>query len=58
MDYYTPKWEKFSTLGEIGEKSPFGKKLQASGLSTRPTFQAKSSAERLEKKKSRLMLHN
>ena len=58
MDYYALKWEKRSTFGEIVGKSLFGNELQAPRLSSLPTFQAKSGAGRLEKKKSGLMRPN
>ena len=29
MDYYALKWEKRSIFGEINDKFPFGKELQA-----------------------------
>jgi len=58
MDYYALKWEKRSIFGEIDDKSPFGNELQASRLRAMPTFQVKSGAGRLEKRKSRQLPHN
>jgi hypothetical protein len=50
MDYYALKREKRSTFGEISEKSPFGKELRTSRLSSMSIFQAKKGAGKQKKK--------
>jgi len=57
-DYFALEWENLWFFDVIGEKSPFGKEQQAFRTPSLPYFQAKSGAGRLEKRKSRLMLHN
>ena len=58
MNYYARKWEKPSAFGEIDEKSPSGKELQASRYGSVPTFPRKCGVGRLEEGKSQLMLPN
>ncbi|MBW2622788.1 MAG: hypothetical protein JRD68_07760 [Deltaproteobacteria bacterium] len=57
-DYYIRKWEGRSIFGLASDKAPSGKKSTVLWSRLMPIPQAKSSAERLETKKSRLILRN